>query len=192
MCALCRASYGDDRRCCPVTEPHDSEVPQTGRADVSSLPLGWEWHPLNPKRQRRGRASPGVRGVRSVVLTTAPCTSSVGEHWGLRTADFRCHPWDNANRRRVAMNNRLQKRKPIFYIYVQGFKSTKKILWWFFFFLNVPYSHPTLWREYSERHIIKILYKGIYHIKYEHFILISPDLKGHKLAFFWVWPEITL
>lgn len=48
---------------------------------------------------------------------------------------------------------------------LKGFKRTQKF---FSSFINVLYSHPTLqnYREnYSERHTIKILYKGIYHIK---------------------------
>lgn len=83
-----------------------------------------QWHPLNPKRHHRGRASLGAPGVRTVVLTTIPCTSVVGEHSGLKTSDFRFLTWDNADRWRIAVNKKIFKRKPIFYIYVQGFKFT--------------------------------------------------------------------
>lgn len=41
-----------------------------------------QWHPLNPRRQRRGRAKLGVWGTRSVVLTTIPCTSIGGNTEG--------------------------------------------------------------------------------------------------------------
>lgn len=124
---------------------------------ITAVPLGQEWHPVNPKRH------PRCAGCTLSATDNSAVYIRRGERQGLNS---RFHTRHNANRPTIAVNNRVQKRKQIFYIYVRGFKFTKKKIWFFFFFFQMFHIHILHYGEnYSERHIIKILCKGIYHIK---------------------------
>lgn len=64
----------------------------------------------------------------------------------LKTAEFRFHTWDNSNRLLLGTIE-FQKGSPYSIFMFKASNLPKNSVCVFFFFLNVPYSHPTLRRE---------------------------------------------